>query len=196
MAQTGWDALPQQDRDALAVVSRRYGRAAFEGVTRLVEDLTLDRNGTPHLLDGSTWRQGQTRIPIIDAHDAPDHLVQVVQDLINELREDVAVQFAARLLEHGAFRDEIRRAPGSSATADDIISHHADDMLALWPRASAENRREMRDRLNRAMRGDLPDTEIDSIANFIRAEVSARAGYWCRCTLAYRSGGPGFRGAL
>ena len=60
----GWDALPQQDRDALAVVSRRYGRAAFEGVTRLVEDLTLDRNGTPHLLDGSTWRQGQTAFPL------------------------------------------------------------------------------------------------------------------------------------
>lgn len=174
--QVGWDALPQPDRDALAVLSRRYGRAAFEGVTRLVEDLTRDRDGTPHLLDGSTWRQGQTRITIIDAHDAPDHLVQVVQDLIGELREDVAVQFSARLIEHETFRDEIRRAPGSSAAADDIINHHADDMLALWPRASAENRSEMRDRLHRAMRGDLPDTEIDAIANLIRAEVSGRAG--------------------
>jgi type I restriction enzyme M protein len=174
--QTGWDGLPQPERDAFAVLLRRYGRAAFEGVTRLVEDLTLDRDGNPHILDGSTWKQGQTRIPIIHAHDAPDHLVQVVQDLIGELREDVAVQFAARQIEHDAFRDEIRRAPGSSAAADDIMTRHADGVLALWPRASVENRSELRERLHRAMRGDLPDTEIDSIARLIRAEVSGRAG--------------------
>ncbi len=174
--QTGWEALPQADRDALAVLSRRYGRAAFEGVIRLVEDLTLDRDGQPHVLDGSTWRQGQTRIPIINAHDAPDHLVQVVQDLIGELREDVAVQFAAREIEHDTFRDEVRRAPGSSAAADDIMKRHAEDMLALWPRAPVETQSELRERLYRAMRGDLPDTEVDSIANLIRAEVSGRAG--------------------
>lgn len=174
--QTGWDALAQPDRDALAVLSRRYGRIAFQGVNRLVEDLTLDRDGIPHLLDGSTWRPGQTRIPIIDAHDAADHLVAVVQDLIGELREDVAVQFAAREIEHDAFRAEIRRAPGSSAPADDIINNHAEGMLALWPRASAERRSELRERLHRAMRGDLPDTEIDSVVNLIRAEISGRAG--------------------
>nr|WP_294545545.1 N-6 DNA methylase [uncultured Rhodopila sp.] len=174
--QTGWDALPQPDRDALAVLLRRYGRAAFEGVGRLVEDLTLDQDGNPHLLDGSTWRHGRTRILIADARGAADHLVQVVQELIGELREDVAVQFAARLAEHEAFRDEIRRAPGSTVAADDIINHHADDLLALWPRASAEKRNELRERLYRAMRGDLPDTEIDSIAALIRVEISGRTG--------------------
>jgi hypothetical protein len=171
----GWEALPQPDRDALAVLARRYGRAAFEGVTRLVEDLTLDRSDQPHKLDGSTWRPGQTRIPIINAHDAPDHLVQVVQDLIGELREDVAVQFAARKIEYEAFRDEIRRAPGSTISAEDAMNRHEDDLLAFLPRASAETRSELRERLHRAMRGDLPDTEIANIANHIRAEISGRA---------------------
>ncbi len=174
--QTGWDALPQMNRDALAVLLRRYGRPAFEGATRLIEDLTLDREGNPHRIDGTSWKHGQTRIPMIDAHDAPDHLVQVVQELIGELREDVAVQFAVRQAENDTFRTEIRRAPGSAAAADDIISQHADGMLALWPRASVESRSDLRERLYRAMRGDLPDTEIDSIAALIRVEVSGRAG--------------------
>jgi hypothetical protein len=121
----GWDALAQQDRDGLAVLLRRYGRTAFEGINRLIDDLTLDRNGTPHALDGSTWQQGQTRIPIVNAHDAPDHLVEVVQDLIAELREDVAVQFAVRSSEYDEFKAEIQKAPGSAAPADQIILDHA-----------------------------------------------------------------------
>ena len=169
--QTGWDALAQPERDAFAVLLRRYGRPAFEGVSRLVDDLTLDRNGVLHVLDGSTWRAGETRIPIIEAHVDPEHLVQAVQDLIGDLREDVAVQFASRLTEHDAFRENIRRAPGSTADADNVISDHADNILAFWPRASTENRSEMRDRLYRAMRGDLPETEIDGIARFIHSEI-------------------------
>jgi len=171
---TGWDALSQPDRDVLAVLARRYGRSAFEGVTRLVEDLTLDVDGQPHVLDGSTWHLGQTRIPIISAHDAPDHLVQVVQDLIGELREDAAVQFAARQIEHGAFRKAIERAPGSSAAAEDVMTQQIESMLAFWPRASAGTRSELRERLHRAMLGELPDTEIDSVAALIRAEISGR----------------------
>jgi hypothetical protein len=172
----GWDALPQHDRDGLAVLLRRYGRAAFEGINRLIDDLILDRNGTPHAFDGSTWQQGQTRIPIVDAHDAPDHLVEVVQDLIAELREDVAVQFAARSSEYEEFKAEIQKAPGSTAPADQIILDHATTILAFWPRASAEVRNELRERLYRAMRGTLPESEVDSVANIIRGEVSTRPG--------------------
>lgn len=172
----GWDALPQPDRDVLAVLVRRYARPAFASVNRLVDDLTLDRDGKLHSLDGSTWRHGQTRIPVIDARVAPDDLVQVVQELIGELREDVAVQFATRQVEHEAFQDAVRRAPGSSAAAEDIMNGHANGLLALWPRAVPEVCNEARDRLYRAMRGDLPETEIDSIAARIRAEVSGRSG--------------------
>jgi len=173
--QTGWDALPQPDRDALAVLARRYGRVAFEGITRLIEDLSLDRNGAPHALDGSTWVPEQTRLSIINAHDAPDHLVQVVQNLIGELREDVAVQFAARQIEHEAFQTEIKKAPGSSASAEDVVNRLVDDMLTIWPRAPAETQSELRERLYRGMRGDLPETEIDNVAARIRAEVNGRA---------------------
>ena len=132
--QIGWNALPQPDRDALAVLARRYARNAFESVTRLVEDLTLDRDGKPHALDGSSWNLGQTRIPIVNAHEAPDDLVQVVQDLIGELREDVAVQFSARQTEYEAFREAIRRAPGSSAAAEDVMSRQSENMHNCSPR--------------------------------------------------------------
>ena len=56
------------------------------------------------------------------------------------------------------------------------MSRQIEGMLALWPRASAGTRSELRERLHRAMRGELPDTEIDSVAAVIRAEVSGRAG--------------------
>ena len=176
VGQRGWEALPQPDRDALAVLARRYGRLAFESVTRLIEDLTLDRDGQPHALDGGTWRLGQTRIPIINAHDAPDHLVETLQSLIGELREDVAVQFAARQIEYEVFREAVKRAPGSTAAAEDVINQQIESMLALWPRAPAGTRSELRERLHRAMRGELPETEIDGVAALIRAEVSGRVG--------------------
>lgn len=174
---TGWDAMPQSERDAIAVLARRYGRHAFQDVTRLVEDLTLDREGHPHALDGSSWLPGQTRIPIVNAQDAPDHLVQVVQDLIGELREDVAVQFAARGIEYDAFREDIKRAPGSNALAEEIMARHADSLLSLLPSsAPRETRADLRDRLHRAMRGDLPDIEITSIADSVRTAAKARNG--------------------
>ena len=99
----------------------------------------------------------------------------VIQDLIGEIREDVAVQFAARQIEYEAFRETIKRAPGSSSAAQDIIDQHASGILSLWPRASSEIRKEWRERLSRSMRGDLPESEISNIATLIRAEVSGRA---------------------
>src|SRR5690348_4401697 len=81
----------------------------------------------------------------------------VIQDLIGEIREDVAVQFAARQIEYEAFRETIKRAPGSSSAAEDIIDQHASGILSLWPRASSEIRKEWRERLSRsATIGDFP----------------------------------------
>lgn len=170
----GWDALGQPERDALAILLRRYGRTAFQGVGPLIDALMLDRDGNQHALDGSSWRPGRTRIPIVAARDAADRLVTELQELIGELREDVAVQFAARQIEHEAFREEILRAPGSTAAAEEVIGRVADDILSIWPQGPADERNDMRERLQRAMRGDLPEAEINSIESRIRAAVSGR----------------------
>lgn len=128
---TGWDALGPQERDALSILLRRYGRDAFQDVTRLVADLTLDRDGNPHALDGASWVHGRTREPLTSARDAPESLVEAVQGLIVELREDVAVQFAARWRENEAYEAEAASAPHSTAPAGAIMDAIASRLLSV-----------------------------------------------------------------
>ncbi|MDA8253166.1 MAG: hypothetical protein M0Z28_28905, partial [Rhodospirillales bacterium] len=156
--QSGWAALTSAERDALTVLWRRYGRAAFDSLSRLIDDLTLDRDGTPHAGDGSSWRAGRTRIPLLDAAAASEALVGTVQDLIGELRADVAVQFAAREQEYAAFRREIETAPGSSAPAAAALQAHANALLDFLPPNDAR-REALRVRLHEAMRGERRETE-------------------------------------
>jgi type I restriction enzyme M protein len=171
----GWDALPQQDRDTLAVIARRYGRDAFQGVTRLIDDLTLDRDGKPHATDGSTWTPGRTRLPITDARHASSRLVEAVQELIAELREDVAVQFATRNREYAIFLQEIERSPGSTALAADVIESITERLLSVVPASEASRRDRMRTLLARAMRGERPAAEIDEVVEEIGGLVGRQA---------------------
>lgn len=166
---TGWEALPPAERDALSILLRRYGRAAFADVSRLIRDLTEDKHGRPHALDGTTWVPGLTREPLNSAKDAPEGLVEAVQGLIAELREDVAVQFAARLRENATYEEEAARAPQSSASAADVMRGIAERILSVLPAREAPRRDGLATRLREAMRGDRPEAEIRAVADEVRA---------------------------
>ena len=170
-----WHRLPRAGQDALTVVLRRYGRHAFEGVSRLVDDLALDREGNPHALDGSTWKPGLARFPLTDAREGAQHLVESVQELIGELRSDVAVQFAARNREYEAFQAAISRAPGSTAPAEDVMDDIAGRLVSLVPNGEANRRDLLANRLRQAMRGERPLNEIQEVVAEVRDVVGARA---------------------
>ena len=171
---TGWAALPQQERDALAVILRRYGRVAFAGVSRLIDELTLDRSGSPHAPDGSTWRDGLARIVITDATLAPEKLVEAIQLLIAELREDVSVQFRVHQEDHAAFIRESEIAPGSTAAASDVIAGISERFLALLPAGARDQRDRLAGMLRLAMRGDRPLADIAAVEAEMRGLTRSR----------------------
>ncbi len=168
---TGWEALPRSDQDILAVIARRYGRDAFQGVTTLIDDLTLDKAGNPHAADGSSWVPDRTRLFLISAKIAPDALVEAVQELIGELCEDVAVQFAVHKQDYEDFQREIERAPGSTAPAEDLMNEIADRLLVVLP---SDRRDGMRTRLRQTMRGERPEAEIDEVVSEVRAAAGGQ----------------------
>ena len=171
---TGWDALSEADQDALTVVTRRYGRDAFEGVPQLVDDLSLDRDGKPHALDGSTWIPGVARLPLTDARDGAQQLVESVQELIGELKSDVAVQFAARRREYDAFRADVAFAPGSTALAENVMDDLTERIVSLVPASAATRRGLLANRLRQAMRGERPLTDIQEVVSEVREAAGGR----------------------
>ena len=171
---SGWDALAQADQDTLTVIARRYGRLAFEGVAHLIDDLTLDRDGNPHASDGSTWQAGVARLPLTDARDGAQHLVASIQDLIGELRSDVAVQFAARRQEYETFRTEVAHAPGSTVLAETIMDDISARTVSLVPNGATDRRDRLAHRLRQAMRGERPVSEIQEVIAEIRSAVGGR----------------------
>lgn len=103
---------------ALSALWRRYGREGFAGLHTLIDDLTLQRDGTPHERDGRAWTPRCNRIPLLPVDQHPQALVEAIKDLIAEFEDDAAAQLAAFEKDHDEFTILAAGLPGETPFAD------------------------------------------------------------------------------
>lgn len=125
---------------SLKALWQRYSRQAFEGLERLVQELTLQKNGQPHSQDGSTWTPENSRIPIVPVTEHTDALTQTLRDLIRNFEDDAGAQFAASESEYEKFTGESNIVPSQSQSLSQQESAIISDLLQLCVSAKPENR--------------------------------------------------------
>lgn len=104
---SGFEAFDKHDIVILKAFWQRFNKAVFEGLPKLIRDLTLTTNGKPHSSDGKTWRT-ESRIKIYQQTEPEfnDELTKESARVIEMIALDVEAQLALRLDEYQKFETE------------------------------------------------------------------------------------------
>lgn len=103
----GFDAFDKHDITMLKAFWQRFNKSVFEGLPKLIRDLTLKTNGEPHDADGKTWR-ADSRIKIYQQSEPEfnDELTKLSAEIIAMIALDVEAQLSLRLDEFEQFEIE------------------------------------------------------------------------------------------
>ncbi len=113
----GIDALDKHDIVILKAFWQRFNKSVFEGLPKLIRDLTLTTNNKPHSSDGKTWRT-ESRIKIYRQSESEfnNELTKESARVIEMIALDVEAQLSLRLHEYEQFAEEENIYTNSSDT--------------------------------------------------------------------------------
>ncbi len=103
----GIETFDKHDLTMLKAFWQRFNKSVFEGLPKLIRDLTLKTNGEPHDADGKTWRD-ESRIKIYQQSEPEfnDELTKLSAEIIAMIALDVEAQLSLRLDEYEQFEIE------------------------------------------------------------------------------------------
>lgn len=121
---SGFNAFDTHDIVILKAFWQRFNKSVFEGLPRLIRDLTLKPDGKPHDADGKTWR-AESRIKIYRQSEPEfnDELTKESARVIEMIALDVEAQLALRLGEYAQFEREENAHPNGTDTFDQTFEN-------------------------------------------------------------------------
>jgi len=102
-----FEAFDKHDIVILKAFWQRFNKSVFEGLPKLIRDLTLKTDGKPHDADGKTWRT-ESRIKIYSQTEPEfnDELTKESARVIEMIALDVEAQLSLRLDEYERYATE------------------------------------------------------------------------------------------
>ncbi len=121
---SGFEAFDQHDAVILKAFWQRFNKSVYEGLPKLIQDLTLTADGEPHSADGKTWRTA-SRIKIYHQNEAEFNreLTDESARVIEMIALDVEAQLSLRLDEYAQFEIEENRHPNGVDTFDGLFEN-------------------------------------------------------------------------
>jgi len=103
----GIETLDKHELTMLKAFWQRFNKSVFEGLPKLIRDLTLKTNGEPHDADGKTWRS-ESRIKIYQQSEPEfnGELTKLSAEIIAMIALDVEAQLSLRLDEYEQYEIE------------------------------------------------------------------------------------------
>ena len=122
---SGFDALDKNDRVVLRAFWQRFNKSVFIGLPKLIKDLTLKTDGTPHSADGKTWRT-DSRIKIYQQNESEfnEKLTTESARVIEMIALDVEAQLSLRIDQYREFEQKQNAHPSGNNTFDEIFENH------------------------------------------------------------------------
>lgn len=152
------DLIPQ-----FTALWRRHSRKSFEGVQTLIDDLTLQNNGHPHHINGSTWKPELTRIPIVAVTQQPEGLTSALREIIAELEDDAGAQLAAYEKDFEEFTAAAEQIPSESGTLKQQEEIAVADVLNLCTDESANFRERLETLTRQIVNSVVPACDVEKI---------------------------------
>ncbi len=149
---------------ALSALWRRYGREGFAALQTLIDDLTLQPDGTPHKLDGGTWKPTFSRIPLHPVGQHPQVLTEAIKGLIAEFEDDAAAQLAAYEQAYDEFAALAAGLPGEAPFVDQERQLITTLRMLMPSGIQAEERRLLEEQVRLFLDGRLLPRALKDIA--------------------------------
>lgn len=174
---TGFATFDNHDQLILKAFWQRFNRSVFEGLPKLIQDLTLTAAGNSHASDGSTW-PGESRIPVFRQIE-PDFDLKLTEqsaEVIVMIALDVEAQLSVRLDEYIQFELEENAYSNGNDTFDQRFEQ---EEAKIFSRAQAwqipESRRNSySSRLRQSFRFGLNAEVLDDVKRDVANDITGQ----------------------
>jgi hypothetical protein len=155
---TGFDAFDKHDIVVLKAFWQRFNKSVFEGLPKLIRDLTLTASGKPHDADGKSWRtDSMIKIYRQSEPEFNDELTKESARVIEMIALDVEAQLSLRLDEYEQFELEENTHPNGIDTFEQTFDN-------LWSQI-----------FSKAQAWQISESRRNSYSTRLR--ISFRSGY-------------------
>lgn len=173
----GLEAFDKHDIVILKAFWQRFNKSVFEGLPKLIRDLTLKTDGKPHDADGKTWRN-ESRIKIYQQSEPEfnDELTKESARVIEMIALDVEAQLSLRLDEYEKYAIEENIYTNETDTFEQRFENL---WLQIFSKAQAwqisESRRNSyHSRLKYSFRLGFNGEVLDEVKNDIANDITER----------------------
>ncbi len=174
---SGFDTFNKHDNVILKAFWQRFNKSVFEGIPKLIRDLTLKNDGTPHDADGKTWRS-ESRIKIYSQNEPEfnDELTEESARVIEMIALDVEAQLSLRIDEYKEFEKEENTNPSGKNTFEQEFENL---WMQIFSKAQAwqipESRRHSyNSRLSYSFKYGFNGDVIDEVKKDIAADITEK----------------------
>ena len=153
---------------ALSALWQRYGREGFASLKTLIDDLTLQRDGTPHEFNGASWQAERCRIPPRPVSQNPQALIEAIKGLIAEFEDDAAAQLLAFEKDYQEFLTLAEGLPNQPSFAEQEEQLSARLRVLMPPSLSERERRSLELEMRAIITRRLPLENLKTLESLRR----------------------------